>query len=62
VSPAYVTVYHNSVLVHNNEPIRGVTAWRTVAPYKPHDAKLPLSLMGHGSEVKFRNIWVRPLN
>lgn len=62
VSPAYVTVYHNGVLVHHHEPIRGPTAWRAIAPYKPHPAKLPLSLMGHGSEVKFRNIWVRSLD
>ena len=62
VSPAFVTVYHNGVLVHNHEPIRGTTAWRVIAPYKPHAAKLPISLMGHGSAVAFRNIWVRPMD
>lgn len=61
VKPAYVTVYHNGVLVHNHEEIRGPTLHRGIAPYKPHAEKLPLTLKGHGSQVEFRNIWVRPL-
>ncbi|MCH7224958.1 DUF1080 domain-containing protein [Haloferula sp. A504] len=62
VSPAYVTVHHNGVLVHHHEPIRGPVRWRGIAPYKPHPPKLPLVLMSHGSEVRFRNIWVRDLD
>ena len=61
VSPAYVTVYHNGVLVHNHVPFRGPTAWRSIAPYQPHPAKLPIGLMSHGSKVKFRNIWIREI-
>jgi len=61
VSPAYVTVHHNGVLVHHHEPFRGPTRWRAIAPYEPHPAKLPLMLMSHGSKVRFRNIWVREL-
>ena len=61
VTPAYVSVYHNGVLVHNHEEIRGPTLHRGIAPYKPHAAKLPITLKGHGSKVEFRNIWVRPL-
>lgn len=61
LSPAYVSVYHNGVLVHNHEAIRGPTLHRGIAPYKPHASTLPLTLKGHGSKVAFRNIWVRPL-
>lgn len=61
ISPAYATVYHNGVLVHNHEEIRGPTLHRGIAPYQAHAAKLPLTLKGHSSQVEFRNIWVRPL-
>ena len=62
VSPAYVTVYHNGVLVHHHEKIHGPTLHRAIAPYKAHAPQLPLTFKGHGSPVAFRNIWVRPLN
>lgn len=62
VSPARVTVHHNGVLVHHHEEIRGPVRWRGIAPYAPHPAKLPLVLMSHGSQVKFRNVWVRDLS
>lgn len=62
VTPAHVTVHHNGVLVHHHEPFRGPTAWRAIAPYQPHAAKLPLYLMSHGSPVRFRNVWIRELS
>ncbi len=58
---ATVTVHHNGVLVHNHQQIMGPMAHRVITPYRPHAAKLPLSLQGHGSPVRFKNIWVRPL-
>jgi hypothetical protein len=61
VSPAYVTVYHNGLLVQNHEKIWGPTLHRGIAPYKTHPSKLPITLKGHDSKVEFRNIWVRPL-
>jgi len=61
VSGAYVTVYHNNVLVHDNRMYMGPSVWRKVAQYKPHAAKAPISLQAHGSPVKYRNIWVAPL-
>lgn len=60
-SPAYVTVYHNGLLVQNHEKVRGPTLHRGIAPYKAHASKLPITLKGHDSKVEFRNIWVRPL-
>lgn len=61
IAPARVTLLHNGVLVHLDEEIRGQIAHRDILPYAPHDAALPMKLQGHGSAVKFRNIWIRPL-
>ncbi|NQU24029.1 MAG: DUF1080 domain-containing protein [Candidatus Nealsonbacteria bacterium] len=61
VSPGVATVCHNGVLVHNHQQITGPMTHRQILPYRGHAAKLPLALQGHGSPVRFRNIWVRPL-
>lgn len=62
VSPARVTLLHNGVLVHLEEPIRAATAHIVETSYEAHPAKLPLRLKGHSSAVQFRNIWIRPLD
>jgi len=59
--PARVTVFHNGVLVHHAREFLGATGHRTVAVYGAHPDKLPLKLQDHGDPVRFRNIWVRPL-
>jgi len=61
VQPAYVTVLQNGVLIQNHFEIVGRSAYRRPPTYAPHEAKLPLTLQFHGSPVRFRNIWVRPL-
>ena len=60
VSPAYVTVLHNGVLVQNHTEIQGPTEWIGKHPYKAHDCA-PLRLQDHGDLVSFKNIWVRKL-
>lgn len=60
LSPGYVTVLHNGVLVQNHTEIQGPTEWIGHHPYKAHDCA-PLRLQDHGNPVSFRNIWVRPL-
>jgi hypothetical protein len=60
-SPAYVTVLHNGVVVHNHTAILGPMVYRALAKYTPHGPKGPLSLQDHGNPVRFRNIWVREL-
>ncbi|MEO1322986.1 MAG: DUF1080 domain-containing protein [Pseudomonadota bacterium] len=60
--PAYVTMLHNGVLVHNRQALLGITVWRDVAEYKAHAAKLPFALQHHGETVHYRNIWLRPLS
>jgi hypothetical protein len=57
-----VTVLHNGVLVQNNVEIYGET-WHDRAPaYLPHGPTGPIKLQDHGNPMRFRNIWIRPLN
>lgn len=61
VSPAYVTVLHNGVLVHNHQKIYGVTR-HMILPHNDHNiSEGPVVLAGHGCPVEFRNIWIRSL-
>lgn len=72
VSPAWVTVFHNGVLVQNNVRLAGATFTpepvyeAQCAPYPSEQlqdctGKMPLSLQDHGQVVSFRNIWLREL-
>lgn len=61
VEPAYATVLHNGVLVQNHVAFQGPTVWKKLARYSEHPSKLPLKLQEHGDPVRFRNIWIRPL-
>jgi hypothetical protein len=60
-TPAYVTVFHNGVLVQNHTKIIGTTRHKLPATYDPHPAKASLRLQDHGNPMHFRNIWIRPL-
>ncbi len=62
VSPAYVTVLHNGVLIQNNVEIKGFTRFIGNPEYRAHPVKLPIVLQDHGNMVSFRNIWVRELD
>jgi hypothetical protein len=61
IAPAYFTVYWNGVLVHNHVASLGPTRHREVAVYDSPESTGPILLQNHGSAVRFRNIWVRPL-
>jgi hypothetical protein len=60
-APAYVTLLHNGVLVHNHTPILGAVAFRAMPKYTAHGPKGPINLQDHGNPVKYRNIWIREL-
>jgi Domain of Unknown Function (DUF1080) len=59
--PAYVTVFHNGVLVQNHEQITGTTPHAKVGTYTPHAPEESLELQNHHENVRYRNIWVRRL-
>jgi len=59
-APAVVTVFHNHVLVHNNQAFWGPTQHQKIDPYTPADAKGPIALQDHGNPVRYRNVWIRP--
>lgn len=59
-APGYFTVFHNGVLVQNHKPTgRPTQGFNETTPRDA--AKLPLMLQNHGSEVSYRNIWIREL-
>jgi hypothetical protein len=60
-APAYATVLHNGVVVHNHTAVLGPMAYRALPRYRAHGLKGPILLQDHGNRVRFRNIWVRPL-
>ena len=63
LSPGYVTVFWNGVVVHNRQQILGPTsATATPHTYTAHEPELPLTLQNHGNPVSFRNIWIRRLS
>ena len=62
-SPAYVTAFHNGVLIQNNFALKGETLYIGPPQYKKHDAA-PIKLQSHNDPsepISFRNIWVREL-
>jgi hypothetical protein len=60
--PARVTMFHNGVLVHLNEPVYGETGHRIAPEYRTKSSTGPIGLGAHGCPVAFRSVWVRPLN
>lgn len=62
VTPAYVTVLHNGVLVQDHFEIEGFVKYIGWPEYQAH-GNAPIQLQDHGdnSRVSYRNIWVREL-
>ncbi len=60
ISPAYVTVLHNGVLVQHHSMIQGTTEYIGWPKNSAHGPDV-ISLQDHGNLTAFRNIWVREL-
>jgi tetratricopeptide (TPR) repeat protein len=60
-TPAYLSVWHNGVLVQDHRPLVGPTANGSRPPYEAHPDRLRIGLQDHEHPVRFRNIWYRPL-
>lgn len=58
--PAYITLVHNGVLTLNHFEIQGTIQYIGIPKYELHD-KAAVKLQSHGSEVAFRNIWIREI-
>ena len=61
---AFVTVFHNGVLVQNHFALRGETLYRGKPAYRKYD-RAAIKLQSHhdpSAPISFRNIWVRELN
>jgi hypothetical protein len=64
VKRATFTALHNGVLIQDHYVLSGGTGWggpHAATEYAAHEDKLPIRLQNHGNPVRFRNIWVRPL-
>ncbi|HXP64317.1 MAG TPA: family 16 glycoside hydrolase, partial [Steroidobacteraceae bacterium] len=62
--PAYLTVFHNGVLVQNHFQLTGETRYIGQPAYNAYQ-RAPIKLQAHGdpsAPISFRNIWVRELN
>ena len=60
-TPAYVTAFHNGVLVQSHFALKGETRYIGAPEYKKYDSA-PIKLQAHGDPsepISFRNIWVR---
>jgi hypothetical protein len=62
VTPAFVTVFLNGILLHNRKEEMGPTQHRQLAKYAsgmPADG--PIVLQDHNHAVRYRNVWLRKL-
>jgi hypothetical protein len=59
--PATLTVLHNGVLVQDHVEVFGPTSYPPVADYKRGPDAAPIQIQDHGDPMRFRNIWIRPL-
>lgn len=61
---ARFTVVHNGHVIHDDVELSGGTGWRgphSISEYAKHGDKGPIKMQDHGNPVRFRNIWVVPI-
>ena len=57
-------VVHNGHVIHDHLELSGGTGWRgphSISEYKKHGDKGPLKMQDHGNPVRFRNVWIVPI-
>jgi hypothetical protein len=63
VKNAVMTVLHNGRLIHHQQELFEVTYYFTDVRLKPPPASpAPIRLQDHSHPIRFRNIWVKPLD
>lgn len=62
ISPGFVTLLHNGVLVHHKKAYNGPTSHKRASDYKRVQNSRTISLQDHGNPMKFRNIWARSID
>jgi hypothetical protein len=63
-SPAYVTAFHNGVVIQNHVTLKGETVYIGQPNYDRRYDRAPIKLQSHGDPspvISFRNIWAREL-
>ncbi|MBI2150536.1 MAG: DUF1080 domain-containing protein [Acidobacteria bacterium] len=61
LTPAYLTVVHNGVLVQDHVELKGSAVFIGPPSYQKHNPKEPLVLQDHANPVSYRNVWIREL-
>ncbi|HOK08036.1 MAG TPA: DUF1080 domain-containing protein [Candidatus Hydrogenedens sp.] len=59
IKNAFITVYHNGILIHDNVELKGPTPGGVSEQETP---KGVLMLQDHGDPVRYRNVWYQPAN
>ena len=59
--PARITLFHNGLLVQDNEAPVGPTSWLKNFAYEDRGGRGPIMLQDHDHPVRYRNIWLREL-
>lgn len=58
-----MTVYHNGVLIHNDQEVREITAWTEKERLAPHKSQPGhIRMQAHNNYVQYRNVWVVDLS
>jgi hypothetical protein len=61
LEPARITVFHDGILIQNNEEPFGPTSWLKWLPYADQGGRGPITLQDHDHPVRYRNIWLREM-
>lgn len=61
-SPPRLTVFHNGLVIQDASEPFGPTGWLKPGTFDDKSTRGPLSLQDHGNPVRYRNIWIRPLD